>query len=262
MRLRHPPLRDLAIGHRKKASAIPGRLVWLSITLFCANHIDAQTTDPRTPLPTHTRPWHEAIGHLQVPITRFEGGRRRHFTEHCSATSVTPGPHPIFVTAWHCLDGYDALLRPMLMTIGQREPVPMRVLASGGSMSADWALLRTDEPIEHLHWIPLSADPLHIGTKISAAGIASIEISSDQRARTPSTQRRLLIHAECEVTDAYSNNGISNCVARPGASGGAILSRTDSGSVRLSGVISAGDGESVVLYYPADALFRRVQSLR
>ena len=131
------------------------------------DHIDAQTTDPRTPLPTHTRPWHKAIGHLQVPITRFEGDRRRHFTEHCSATSVTPGPHPIFVTAWHCLDGYDALLRPMLLTIGQREPVPMRVLASGGSMSADWALLRTDEPIEHLHWI-LSAQIRCISAQRSA----------------------------------------------------------------------------------------------
>ena len=225
-----------------------------------AHHVDAQTTDPRTPLPAHTRPWHEAIGHLQVPITRFEAA-----VDATSPNTARPPAftrtHPIFVTAWHCLDGYDALLRPMLLTIGQREPVPMRVLASGGSMSADWALLRTNEPVEDLHWIPLSADPLHIGTKISAAGIAPIEISSDQRARTPSTQRRLLIHAECEVTDAYSNNGISNCVARPGASGGAILSRTHSGSVRLSGVISAAMA-SVVLYYPADALFRRVQSLR
>ena len=138
----------------------------------------------------------------------------------------------------------------------------MRVLASGGSMSADWALLRAEEPIEDLHWISLSADPLHVGTKVSAAGIAPIESSSDQAAGVPSTQRRLLIHSECEVTDTKSNNGISNCVARPGASGGAILSRTHSGSVRLSGVISAGDGESVVLYYPADALFRHVQSLR
>ena len=241
---------------------MPWHLVWLSITLLGAHHVDAQTTDPRTPLPAYTRPWHEAIGHLQVPITRFEGSRRRHFTEHCSATSVTPGPHPIFVTAWHCLDGYDGLLRPMLLTIGQREPVPMRVLASGGSMSADWALLRAERPIEDLHWISLSADPLHVGTKVSAAGIAPIESSSDQAAGVPSTQRRLLIHSECEVTDTKSNNGISNCVARPGASGGAILSRTHSGSVRLSGVISAGDGESVVLYYPADALFRRVQSLR
>ena len=241
---------------------MPWHLMWLSIALFGTSDIEAQTIDPRTPLPAHTCPWHEAIGHLQVPITRFESGRRRHFTEHCSATSVTPGPHPIFVTAWHCLDGYDSLLRPMLMTIGQREPVPMRVLASGGSMSADWALLRTDEPIEDLHWIPLSADRLRKGTKVSAAGIAHVMISSEQAEDTPSTQRRLLIHSECEVTDARSDHAISNCVARPGASGGAILSRTDSGSVRLSGVISAGDGESVVLYYPADALFKRVQSLR
>ena len=126
--------------------------MWLSITLLGAHHVDAQTTDPRTPLPAHTRPWQK-----RSVTYRSRSLASRAAVDATSPNTArppaSPGPHPIFVTAWHCLDGYDALLRPMLLTIGQREPVPMRVLASGGSMSADWALLRADEPIEDLHWI-------------------------------------------------------------------------------------------------------------
>ena len=54
----------------------------------------------------------------------------------------------------------------------------------------------------------------------------------------------------------------SDCVAKQGASGGAILRRTQSGSLRVIGIISAGDGESVSLFYPAGSLLPRFSSLR
>ena len=262
MRLLNHLGRDAVIVRDQRLLAVTWRLLSVSITLFCAGVVAAQTKDPRLPPPEHTRQWQHAMGHLQVPTTRMENGRRRHFAEHCSATSVTPGPRPIFLTAWHCLDGYDSLLEPILLIIGQREPVRLRVLESGGSMVADWAILRADEPIEDLHWIPISIDRLRIGTKVNAAGFAPASTQSGDAQADPSTQRQLLVHANCEVINNSSSPAISNCVARPGASGGAILSRTDSGSVRLSGVISAGDSESVVLYHPTAALFGRVQSLR
>ena len=262
MRSSNHQQRDLVIASHQRFLAIKWRLLQVSITLLCSGSIAAQATDPRMPLPAHTGQWQRAMGQLQVPITRIEKGRRRHFAEHCSATSVTPGPYPVFLTAWHCLDGYDSLLKPILLMIGQREPVRLRLLETGGSMAADWALLKADEPIEDLHWIPLNKDRLQIGTKVSAVGFSPASNKSGDAKDGPSTRRQLLIHAECEVINASSSPAISNCVARPGASGGAILSRSHSGSIRLSGVISAGDSESVVLYHPTAALFGRVESLQ
>ena len=222
----------------------------------------AQIADPRSPLPPHSPQWQNAIGHLQVPITRLQDGRRRHFTEHCSATSVTPGPFPLFLTAWHCLDGYDSLIEPIVLVTNHGLTVRLRVLDSGGSMAADWAVLQAVGPIDGLHWIPLGTGPLRTGARVSAAGFAPTPTESLDARGGQFAKRQLLFHAACEVTDAVTVPQISNCVAHRGASGGAILSRTESGSVRLSGVISAGDSNSVVLYHPTAALIERVQALR
>lgn len=129
-------------------------------------------------------------------------------------------------------------------------------------MAADWALLKAEQPIEDAHWIPLAKKRLRSGARVSAVGFAPQSVAPRQEHDNYSSTRQLLIHDECEVINADKHPVISNCVARRGASGGAILSRTDSGSVRLSGVISAGDSESVVLYHPTAPLFERVQSLR
>lgn len=222
----------------------------------------AQIADPRSPLPPHSRQWQNAIGHLQVPISRLEGSRRRHFIEHCSATSVTPGPFPLFLTAWHCLDGYESLLEPILLVTNHGLTLPLRLLDSGGSMTADWAVMQAMEPVDDLQWIPLGNEPLLSDAKVSAAGFAPAMTESFDAQGDQSAKRQLLVHATCEVTDADNIPPISNCVAHRGASGGAILSRTDSGSVRLSGVISAGDSNSVVLYHPTAGLIERVQALR
>ena len=227
-----------------------------------ADSLAAKAADPRTPLPLHSPQWQNAIGHLRVPITRVEDGRRRHFTEHCSATSVTPGPFPLFLTAWHCLDGYESLLEPILLVTNRGLTLRLRVLDSGGSMAADWAVLQAVGPIDGLHWIPLGTEPLRNGTRVSAAGFAPTPTESLDARGGQFAKRQLLFHAACEVTDAVTIPQISNCVAHRGASGGAILSRTESGSVRLSGVISAGDSNSVVLYHPTAALIERVQALR
>ena len=227
-----------------------------------ADSLAAKAADPRTPLPLHSPQWQNAIGHLQVPITRLQDGRRRHFTEHCSATSVTPGPFPLFLTAWHCLDGYDSLIEPILLVTNHGLTVRLRVLDSGGSMAADWAVLQAVGPVDGLHWIPLGTEPLRPGTRVSAAGFAPTPTESLDTRGGQFAKRQLLFHSACEVTDAVTVPQISNCVAHRGASGGAILSRTESGSVRLSGVISAGDSNSVVLYHPTAALIERVQALR
>jgi len=227
-----------------------------------ADSLAAKAADPRSPLPPHSPQWQNAIGHLQVPITRLQDGRRRHFTEHCSATSVTPGPFPLFLTAWHCLDGYDSLIEPIALVTNHGLTVRLRVLDSGGSMAADWAVLQAVGPVDGLHWIPLGTEPLRPGTRVSAAGFAPTPTESLDARGGQFAKRQLLFHAACEVTDAVTVPQISNCVAHRGASGGAILSRTESGSVRLSGVISAGDSQTMVLYYPTAPLIERIQSIR
>ena len=129
-------------------------------------------------------------------------------------------------------------------------------------MTADWAVMQAMEPVYDLQWIPLGKEPLLSGAPVSAAGFAPVLMESfDPRGRE-SAKRQLLVHAACEVTDADTVPQISNCVAHRGASGGAILSRTESGSVRLSGVISAGDSQTMVLYYPTAPLIERLQFIR
>ena len=100
--------------------------------------------DPRVKLSTLTHNWLDSIGHLEVPVTRYEQGRRRHFTEHCTAVIVSPGPSPLIVTAWHCLDGYQSLLEPIRLTLPGDPPVAVQVVASGGSMEQDWAILKAN----------------------------------------------------------------------------------------------------------------------
>ena len=129
-------------------------------------------------------------------------------------------------------------------------------------MADDWALLKAEEPIKEAYWIPLATEKLRSGARVSAVGFAPQSITTKETHEHHSLTRQLLIHDECEVINTDSRPVISNCVARRGASGGAILSRTNGGSVRLSGVISAGDSKSVVVYYPTASLIERVHSLR
>ena len=60
--------------------------------------------DPRRVADPQALSWHSALVRLEIPVIRPVGGRLRHFTEHCSATTITPGPKHI---ATQCL----ALLR-------------------------------------------------------------------------------------------------------------------------------------------------------
>ena len=128
-------------------------------------------------------------------------------------------------------------------------------------MEQDWAILKAMQPIAGRYWIPISQKPLETGAKISAVGFAPVLIDSATVANRDST-RELLADESCWVVDATSTQATSTCVARQGASGGAILSRTASGSVRVAGIISAGNGHSISLFYPTWFLLQRIRSLR
>ena len=221
--------------------------------------LTATLADSRTPLPGYVGGWQRALFPLRIPVTRLIEGRMRHFTEHCTAVAVTPGPNSLFVSAWHCFEHYRSTITPIqLIDPDTATPVAIKLLESGGSMQEDWALLIPDSPLHIDSWIPISTHPHHMGQPLIAAGFAPRPDQSGDDA----TERYLLADIACSVIDADTHPPASDCVAKKGASGGAMIALTDSGSARLQGIISAGDGEAVSYFYPAPSLIRRLSRLR
>ena len=124
-------------------------------------------------------------------------------------------------------------------------------------MQEDWALLAPNSPLTIDTWIPISTTPHQVGQSLIAVGFAP---QPDQSA-DDAVKRYLLADVACSVIDASAHPPASDCVAKKGASGGAIIALTDSGSARLQGIISAGDGEAVSYFYPAPLLIRRLGRL-
>ena len=232
--------------------------ITLAVALL-SGRMTAVSADPRTPLPEHVGGWQQALFPLSIPVTRLTEGRMRHFTEHCTAVAVTPGPTSLFVSAWHCFEDYRSTITPILLVDHQTTtPVHMKLLETGGSMQEDWALLEPDSPLTIDTWIPISTTPHHVGQPLIAAGFAPRpDQSSDD-----TVKRYLVADIACSVIDASTHPPASDCVAKKGASGGAMIALSDSGSARLQGVISAGDGEAVSYFYPASSLIRRLGRLR
>ena len=117
--------------------------------------LTAPFADPRTPLPEHAGGWQRALFPLRIPVTRLIEGRMRHFTEHCTAIAVTPGPNSVFVSAWHCFENYRSTITPIqLIDPDTATPVPIKLLETGGSMQEDWALLTPDSAAPHRYLDP------------------------------------------------------------------------------------------------------------
>jgi hypothetical protein len=221
--------------------------------------------DPRLVPDPQALYWHSAMVRLEIPVIRSVEGRMRHFTDHCSATTITPGPDTLLLSAWHCFEDYAATQGPIqLFTQHSPDtPLPVRLIVSGGSMSADWAILTPLTGTAVGAWIPLSPDPAQSGTRVIAAGFAPTtdSVRTEETEERPSS-RGLMYDPDCRVIATTGRPPRTDCVAKKGASGGAILRRTASGSVRVVGVISAGDGASVSYFHPTDGLLTRIRSLQ
>ncbi|MEM9398113.1 MAG: serine protease, partial [Pseudomonadota bacterium] len=48
------------------------------------------------------------------------------------------------LSAWHCFEDYRDLSRDILFTTVNGQSAKARLVSSGGSMRADWALLKLD----------------------------------------------------------------------------------------------------------------------
>ena len=200
--------------------------------------------------------WLRAVGKLDVPTSRYNNGRRNHYREDCSGTLLAAPPGrqaDVILTAWHCLEFYDDLSKPITFTLragtdtaDSREAYR---LADGGGMHADWALLKLYRPV------PADGNPalaLHPGRADSALPITMAGYSGDDGLGAGG--RVLTYHRDCAITRQDELESESNCRAYKGASGGAVVQLSPDGQPLLSGVISRGDSDQRSIYVPVSRL--------
>jgi hypothetical protein len=221
--------------------------------------------DPREIYSNQAPRWLRAIGKLQVPGSTFLHGRRAHLLEDCSATLVTGSTGSTgseadtIITAWHCLENYNDLSRPIRFALvsGQKQGLEREAyrLADGGGMHADWAILRLKIPVAATEVMALRIHPHRTNpiSTISMAGYSSDSAMGDYG-------NRLTYHLNCLITGVGPTVNDSNCVTHKGASGGAVVQLSGTGTPWLSGVISAGDSAGLSRYVPV-AVFRGALNL-
>ncbi len=202
--------------------------------------------------------WLRAVGRLQVPGSRIEQGWRKHYREDCSATLVShraAARADIIVTAWHCLEHYRDLARPITFTLRAGEPgeqaFEARRLADGGGMHADWAILRLTRPVPAPVAAPLGVDP---GPADTARPISMVGYPGP--ATGIAGGPRLAWDPRCHITGRSGATHDSDCIAYKGASGGAVVQLSQDGMPRLTGVISSGDQAGLSRFVPVEG-FRR-----
>jgi hypothetical protein len=182
-----------------------------------------------------------------------EEGRRKHRLDDCSATLVASSAgssrSDIVITAWHCLEFYHDLSRPILFTLlpGSHEPITREAyrLADGGGMHADWALLKLYQPVSATRvagLVPRGA-PETPPLQVTMAGYSRDE-------GLGAGGEVLTYHPACRVTRWTDGAGESDCSAYKGASGGAVVRVSDSGQAEYTGVISRGNGDNVSIFVP------------
>lgn len=214
--------------------------------------------EPRQVYSESAQPWLRAVGQLHVPGSRLQKGYRVHNVEDCSATLISsPGSMQAntIVTAWHCLELYTDLTRPISFTLlpNSREPIvrEARLLATGGGMHADWAVMRLhrvvlNKEVEALAVHASSADPAR---SIAMAGYSRDGGLGDHG-------QTLTFDPACAITQQGRDVSDTNCAAHKGASGGPVVQREESGNLRFCGVISQGDGAGLSTFVPV-ARFRQ-----
>lgn len=208
--------------------------------------------DSRRAVTGESSPRLRAIGKLQVPGQRLQGGYRTHYIEDCSATLVAPPGHreaDVIVTAWHCLELYRDLSREIIFTtqtasgeVLERKAYP---LADGGGMSADWAILRLRPAVPEAQ---LAAMQPHTALADARRPVTMAGYSRDEGLGAGG--RVLTFDPDCAITGQNPDFGETDCTAFKGASGGAVIQFAGSGAPLLCGVISQGNGMGKSTYVP------------
>ena len=208
--------------------------------------------DPRQAYTELSPTWLRAVGRLSVPGSRIRDGQRSHQREDCSATLVgRKASHraDTIVTAWHCLEFYNDLSRPITFTLlpGHRGDLTREAyrLGDGGGMHADWAILRLYRPVAAGEIAPLTVgvDEVDRARPVIMAGYSRDDDLGEGG-------RRLTFDPACRITAQTPARGNTDCRAHKGASGGAVVQLSPEGVPQLTGVISSGDGEGTSIFVP------------
>lgn len=195
--------------------------------------------------------WLAAVGTLTVPGHRFEQGERLHHRENCSATLI--GSRTI-LTAWHCLEYYRDLSQEIVFSLPYQPQQPRwraRRLDDGAGMSADWAILRLEGPVENV--VPVAVRPQF--TTADGPGISMAGYSRDSILGAGGD--KLTWQAQCNITGDETYRVATNCEAYKGASGGPVIRQG-----KVVGVISAGDSAGITYYVPSRAFMGAVRRHR
>lgn len=232
--------------HHQKYSAT---LSMLCILLLSST---TESADSRQVFSSESSPWLRAVGKLQVPGQRYRDGHRSHYMEDCSATLVsntTQHDANIIITAWHCIELYSDLSKPILFTALTRsgEPVKREALrlADGGGMHADWAILRLRRNISSQQIIALNVHP-HIADSDRTVTMAGYSRDSG----LGDSGETLTFDPACVIYHQQRSLGDTDCMAHKGASGGAVIQLSKSAEPLLCGVISQGNGEGRSTFVP------------
>jgi hypothetical protein len=208
--------------------------------------------DSRLAYSTAAPQWLRAVGKLQVPGNRIHQGHRVHHREDCSATLVARAGSDradTIITAWHCLEFYNDLSRPITFTLmpalGHHFTSEAYRLADGGGMHADWAVLRLQQPFISSTVTPLGIHPLRAdpGRAITMAGYSRDDGLGNHG-------KQLTFDPACRITAQQSTLSQSDCTAFKGASGGAVIQLSGAGKAQVCGVISQGDGAGISTFVP------------
>jgi hypothetical protein len=204
---------------------------------------------------TDTAPaWLRAVGKLQVPGHKYQDGRRAHHREDCSATLVAQPASTkadTIITAWHCLEFYSDLSKPITFTLlpGSDQGVGSEAyrVADGGGMHADWAILRLTKaiPADQIAALSIHWERANAGLPITMAGYS-------RDSGIGNHGERLSFDPGCAITRQVAGSSESNCTAHKGSSGGAVVQLSPLGKAHICGVISQGNGVGLSTFVPVD----------
>ena len=196
--------------------------------------------------------WLRAVGKLQVPGDKYHNGRRSHHREDCSATLVARPASTradTIITAWHCLEFYHDLSKPITFTLlslpGGMIASEAYRLADGGGMHADWAILRLYKavPVKQVAALRIHPERADPGRPITMAGYSRDSGMGNKG-------QHLTFDPACTITHQTNVISDSNCTAHKGSSGGAVIQVSTEGEPRVCGVISQGDGIGLSTFVP------------
>ncbi len=227
----------------------------LTACMITASATVAGATDARQVLSGKSHGWLRAVGKLEVPGQRYRDGRQSHYVEACSGTLVArPGRSEadIVITAWHCLEWYGDLSRPITFTVFTVSGEPLQReayrLQDGGGMHADWAILRLQQavPREQAPSLPIHERAANPELPVTMAGFSGDDGIGD-------SGDTLTFDPQCAITAQDTALGDTNCTAFKGASGGAVIQLSATGEARVCGVISQGNSEGRSTFVPVSS---------